>query len=265
MTARTPPAQHPKDELSIKIRTSIQRIKEHEPKEGYYLAFSGGKDSSVIYDLAVKAGVKFDAHFHMTTVDSNEIRYFIRDNYPAVKWERPKNSMYKLIEKTGMPPTRTIRYCCRELKEIGGNNRIIITGIRAEESNNRAKRGLFEKSHTRKDTWFLHPIMDWSTLDVWDYIKRNHMKYCSLYDEGKERIGCIMCPMQHAKGMLQDKERFPKYYKAYLGAFGRMLKALEAKGKSFKHGKTPEEVMYWWIHNSHEDVDTIQQVLGGAP
>jgi phosphoadenosine phosphosulfate reductase len=41
-----------------KVKVSIARLIEFEPPEGYYLAFSGGKDSVVIYDLAVKAGVK---------------------------------------------------------------------------------------------------------------------------------------------------------------------------------------------------------------
>lgn len=249
------------DELSIKIRTTIQRLKEYEPSKGYFLAFSGGKDSMVIYDLAIKAGVKFDAHFNMTTVDPNEVRVFIKENYPTVIWERPKISMFKLIEKHGMLPTRIIRYCCRELKEIGGSGRIIITGVRHAESIRRRKRKLFEESHVRKKTWFLHPIIDWSDLDVWDYIHHNNLKYCSLYDEGKTRIGCIMCPMQGTKGMLQDKERFPKYYNAYLHAIDRMLKKAKKDGHVWRHGTTAEQVMYWWIHNSDEDIKTLQQEL----
>jgi phosphoadenosine phosphosulfate reductase len=249
------------DELTIKIRTAIQRIKEHEPPEGYYLAFSGGKDSTVIYDLAVKSGVKFDAHFHMTTVDPDEVRFFIRDNYPSVAWERPRRSMFQLIEKHHMLPTRIIRYCCRELKEFGGVGRVILTGVRWEESFKRSKRGIFEQSNVKKSTWFLNPIIDWSSSDVWDYINRNGLKHCSLYDEGKTRIGCIMCPMQGTKGMLQDKERFPKYYRAYLRAIDRMLKTAKKSGHVWKHGVTPEQVMYWWIHNSDEDTDTVQQQL----
>jgi len=252
------------DELSIKTREAIQRIKDYEPTEGYYLAFSGGKDSTVIYDLAIKAGVKFDAHFCMTTVDPNEVRDFIKENYPDVAWTKPKKSMFKLIEDHGLLPTRIIRYCCRELKEMGGNGRtVVMTGVRHAESVRRAGRKMFEKSHVRKNTWFLHPIIDWSTLDVWDYINRNGLKHCSLYDEGKTRIGCIMCPMQGTKGMLHDKERFPKYYRAYLRAIDRMLKKLHQSGKQCEHGETAEDIMYWWIHNADVDHDTTQQQLAG--
>lgn len=240
-------------------KEAISFLKEYEPKEGYYLAFSGGKDSIVIYDLAVKAGVKFDAHFSMTTVDPNEVRQFIKKNYPDVIWERPKKSMFKLIEEHGMLPTRIIRWCCRELKEIGGKKRVIILGIRKAESIRRSKRERYEESTVTKGTFFCNPIFEWSNDDVWDYIRKNNLKYCSLYDEGKTRIGCIMCPMQGTKGMLQDKERFPKYYNAYLKAIGRMLKTAKVKGHKWTHGETPEQVMYWWIHNADEDMKTIQQ------
>ena len=240
---------------------AIEVLRKYEPKEGYYLAFSGGKDSMVIYDLAIKSGVKFEAHFNMTTVDPDEVRQFIRNNYPNVIWERPKKSMFQLIEKKGMLPTRLIRYCCRELKEIGGPGRLIITGVRKAESVRRSKRKIYEKSTVRKNTTFLHPIIEWSNSEVWDYIRENNLKYCSLYDEGKTRIGCIMCPMQGTKGMLLDKERFPKYYKAYLRAIGRMLNTLKIKGKMTHHGDTPEQIMYWWIHNADMDIETTQETL----
>ena len=45
-----------------KVKVAINRLKLHEPKEGYYLAFSGGKDSCVCYELCKMAGVKFTAH-----------------------------------------------------------------------------------------------------------------------------------------------------------------------------------------------------------
>ena len=44
------------------ITQSLDLIKKYEPKDGYYVAFSGGNDSVVLYDLREKAGVSFDAH-----------------------------------------------------------------------------------------------------------------------------------------------------------------------------------------------------------
>lgn len=39
-----------------KVKIAIQRLQEFEPKEGYLLAFSGGKDSQVVYHLAKMGG-----------------------------------------------------------------------------------------------------------------------------------------------------------------------------------------------------------------
>jgi phosphoadenosine phosphosulfate reductase len=102
-----------------KIKKSIDRLKAFEPPEGYYLAFIGGKDSQCIYHLAKEAGVNFDAHYNLTTVDPPELVRFIKTNYPDVSIDLPKESMWKLIEKKGLP-TRLKRWCCTELKERGG-------------------------------------------------------------------------------------------------------------------------------------------------
>jgi len=56
-----------------KVKISIERLQHFEPPEGYYLAFSGGKDSQCIYHLAMEAGVKFEAHYHITTVNPPEL------------------------------------------------------------------------------------------------------------------------------------------------------------------------------------------------
>jgi len=48
-------------------------LHEYEPPEGYYVAFSGGKDSIVMLDLVRRSGVKHDAHMNITSVDPPEL------------------------------------------------------------------------------------------------------------------------------------------------------------------------------------------------
>ena len=126
-----------------KVQVAIERLKAFEPPEGYYLAFSGGKDSVVIKALADMAGVKYDAHFMHTSVEHPETIYFTRKYHPDVIIEYPRYddgkriTMWNLIPKKLYPPTRIARYCCEALKETGGKGRMTITGVRWDESVNR--------------------------------------------------------------------------------------------------------------------------------
>lgn len=132
-----------------KLEVTIERIKTFEPDEGYYLAFSGGKDSQCIYHLCKMAGVKFDAHYRVTSVDPPELVRFIKEQYPDVSREIPRDkdgkaiTMWSLIADHTLPPTRKMRYCCKSLKESGGDGRVTMTGVRWAESRNRkANQGL---------------------------------------------------------------------------------------------------------------------------
>lgn len=245
------------------VEIAIRNIRKYEPQEGYYLAFSGGKDSTVIYDLATKAGVKFDAHYHFTTVDPPELVRHIKKNYPNVPWDRPKKSMFQLIEGRGFFPTRQIRYCCSELKEYGGKGRVVITGVRREESMKRSNRNLYEPYTKDKKTIFLNPIVSWKDKTVWDYIRLNNLPYCSLYDEGFERLGCIMCPLAGGEHMASEAKRWPKFYNAYMRAIGRGLERAKERGrKSLVSGLTPEETMRWWIYAEKSPCSEQCQLFG---
>lgn len=125
---------------------AIQRLKTFEPEaEPYWLCYSGGKDSDVIRILASLASVKHEIHHNLTSVDAPETIHYIQ-SIPNVKIDKrydkegKRVTMWSLIVKKGLPPTRLMRYCCSELKESGGKGRLKITGVRASESVNRAKR-----------------------------------------------------------------------------------------------------------------------------
>lgn len=228
---------------------AIYNLRRYEPPDRYYGAFSGGKDSQTIYELAKKAGVKVEWHYHFTTVDPPEIVRFVKDNYPDVIWDKPEHSMFYWIERKGFLPTRQIRYCCEKLKEYGGKGRVVITGVRREESQKRSNRKLYEPDSRNKKTVYLNPIVDWKDKTVWDYIHQNNLKYCSLYDEGFDRIGCIMCPLQGADQMEKEAKRWPKFYKAYESAIRRGLQRAQERGRmSIVSGLTAEDTMRWWIY-----------------
>lgn len=242
-----------------KVAIAHDRVRAYCPPEGYWLAFSGGKDSQVVKAVAGEAGVKYDAHFNLTTVDPPEVIRYVREYHPGVSIERPKKSMWRLIVDHHCPPTRRMRYCCEALKERGGIGRVVMTGIRWEESSMRKKRKMVESCFKHPGKVYVNPIIDWTSDDVWQFIRERDLPYCSLYDEGYERIGCILCPMAR-KGRKRDVERFPKYYNAYLRAFGKMLDH-RSEHELRTIWQTPEEVMEWWLSESKGVMDTRQLTM----
>lgn len=242
-----------------KVQVAIDRIKAFEPPEGYYVAFSGGKDSVVILDLVKKSGVKFDAHYNLTTVDPPELVRFIKA-FPDVQIHRPEKTMWQLIEKKGFPPTRGIRYCCEYLKERGGEGRMVMTGIRwAESARRKNSRKMTEHCLKRTNITYLNPIIDWSDQDVWDYIHGNNIPYCDLYDRGFKRLGCLLCPSSTTTQMKKEADMYPRFKALYIKAF---QKAIDNPNRKRPLGqKTGQEMYDWWVGGGGVKEDPDQTVM----
>ena len=254
-----------------KVQVAIDRFRTFEPPEGYYLAFSGGKDSVVIKALADMAGVKYDAHYNLTSVDPPELVQFVK-SFPDVIIDRPKDkdgnqiTMWNLIPRKKFPPTMLIRYCCQELKETQGQGRFVVTGVRWAESIKRKKNrgGLEIENGTKKRTFVdpdnpdneqmarfcptrgshvPNPVIDWSNEEVWEFIHEYNVPYCKLYDQGRTRLGCIGCPMSSKQK--EELELYPKYKAAYIRTFDKMLK--EVQGIRNTDWQTGEDVYNWWV------------------
>jgi len=221
---------------------SIGFMRDLEPSEGYWLAFSGGKDSVVLLDLAKRAGVAFEAHYSLTTIDPPELVQFIRRQHPEVVVDRPRLSFWAHIRSHGLP-MRNKRWCCAELKEVGGVGRQVLTGVRAAESANRQRYDLVRvcRRPEAAGKTLISPVLHWSTGDVWAYIRRRGLAYCSLYDEGWKRLGCVLCPfeMHPEKAMA----RWPRMFEGLL----RSVRAAYPRMKSWHRFGSPEAVLAWWL------------------
>ncbi len=252
------------------------------------IAYSGGKDSDVLIRLAENSGIPFEVLHSLTTADAPETVYHIRGTFRrleerGIKCEvdmhaRPNGkrvTMWNLIPRKLMPPTRLKRYCCAELKEGGGRGRFIATGVRWEESAARAKnRGSLEVQHRdRKKSLILlndndedrrlfetcqlkgkriaNPIIDWAERDVLDYCESEKIQMNPLYACGWKRVGCIGCPMA-GKHRTVEFAKYPKYQKAYIMAFDRMLNERRKRGKTEaekRWGNTGVDVFHWWMED----------------
>lgn len=139
--------------LRYRIEESVALLRKGErlalrynAEDGYFLAFSGGKDSQALYHVAQLAGVKFKAHFSPTTVDPPQLIRFIRHNYPDVKFGKVDKSIYQVAKEMGMVPAMKLRWCCAKFKETSGAGQVTLTGIRHAESVKRAQRKVVEVS-----------------------------------------------------------------------------------------------------------------------
>lgn len=86
-----------RESLKRKLDYSIDLLRKAErmalrldPENGFWLAFSGGKDSQALYHVARLAGVRFKAHMNLTSVDPPEVIRFVKENYPDVELIKPK-------------------------------------------------------------------------------------------------------------------------------------------------------------------------------
>ena len=274
-----------------KEQAAIERLKlGAETSERYYnapliICYSGGKDSEVLLQLAINSGINFEVLHNHTTADAPETVYHISRTFRRLEergikctrryptYKGAPVSMWSLIPQKQMPPTRLIRYCCEVLKEQGGKNRAIATGVRWGESRARSKRGIYEtfakklsdkiiinNDNDEKRRWFercelqattiINPIIDWTDADVWDYIADNKIECNPLYCEGWKRVGCVGCPMA-GKSRYTEFRRYPKFEQMYIHAFDRMLEARAAVGKDNQTWKSGYDVFRWWLEENH--------------
>lgn len=258
--------------LTKKIEYSINLLKKSEkmalemnPENGFYLAFSGGKDSQVLYHLAIMGGVKFKAHMNLTSVDPPEVIRFVKQHYPEVELIKPKMSIYDMAKKKGCLPTQRVRWCCEGFKEMSGAGKVTLIGIRREESSRRAKRNEVEmrgrKFSGSFDQWSEHrekmvtcvggkdkilvsPLLYWTSRDVWEFLNSNNIPHCSLYDKGYKRIGCILCPMSNYKQKIREIRDYPHVKRNWIKAIEWMM---ENKWTEKRLTEDAEMAFNWWI------------------
>ena len=267
-------------------------------KQPLVITYSGGKDSDVLLHLAEASGIQFEVLHSLTTADAPQTVYHVRDTFHRLedkgikctvdKHVQPDGSritMWNLIVKQGVP-TRLQRFCCRYLKETGGRDRFIATGVRWDESAARKKnRGALEVITSKKDNSLIlsndnsedrrlfescqlkgkrvvNPIVDWKTDDVLDYIEAEHICMNPLYRCGFIRVGCIGCPMAGKAGREAEFAMFPKFKAAYIRSFDRMMEERKRRGKAenCNWGHDGVDIFHWWMEDG---VMPGQEVLDG--
>lgn len=249
-----------------KINHAITLLRHYEPlafqlnQSGYFLAFSGGKDSQLLYLLAKEAGVKFRAYFSNTTNENPNNIQFIREVYKDVKFLNPKKNFYRLVSEKGLP-TINKRYCCAILKEQAGAGCVVLTGERREESTRRAQysavshqsrntirnRDLEEFAEIKhecvkgKDKIRLRPLLEFTEKEVFDILNTFGVPLNPCY-QNHNRIGCIFCPFSKKYEIEQYCLQFPRAKKKLLESLQQYLDKSENNLLN-----NAEEYYDWWL------------------
>ena len=215
-------------ELQRKIDSSIRllrTIQAAHPDDVIEIAYSGGKDSDVILQLAKEAGINYRAIYKNTTIDPPGTIAHVRAM--GVEVLQPKQSFFELVEQKGMP-SRYARFCCEKLKEYKVLD-VVVMGVRRAESAKRAE-NYNEPTECRyygsKKNYAeaIYPILEWSNDDVREFIQDRGITLAPMYyDENgvlhtERRLGCIGCPLASRKQRLKELKKYPNIVRAYARA-----------------------------------------------
>ena len=163
---RCKPSFRSKLEHSVTLLRKAEGLaKMYDNDDGFFLAFSGGKDSQALYHVTKMAGVLFKGHFSPTSVDPPDLIRFIKNEYPSVEWGHLDFSIYQRAVERRILPTMRVRWCCADFKETAGAGKVTLIGIRKEESARRAKRHELEVSN-KKFSGSLDEFEDWSKAEI---------------------------------------------------------------------------------------------------
>ena len=193
-----------------------------EPLE---IAYSGGKDSDVILELAKMAGIEYQAIYKNTTIDPPGTIKHVQEQ--GAKIIRKNETFFHLVAAKGFP-NRIHRFCCEVLKEYKVMNNVVM-GIRRCESTKRYKRyseptecRIYGSKAVHANA--IYPILGWTDKDELDFINERKIRLHPLYyrEDGSvditRRLGCMCCPLIYYKGRLAEFKVYPGMVRAYLRA-----------------------------------------------
>lgn len=216
------------------------------PEENIVISFSGGKDSTVVADLVIRAlGNPSIVHiFGNTTLEFQSTLDYVeryRNDNPLAIFKTAINNeqdFYAVADEIG-PPARMLRWCCSMFKTgpitrvFNGlyRNQDILTfyGIRKCESVARSKYSRVEddaESVKIQKQRVASPIFFWRDIDVWLYILSRGLDFNAAYRLGYDRVGCWCCPNNSPRAQFLSSiymKELSKEWRSFLIDFARRI------------------------------------------
>lgn len=184
-----------------------------EYKDQVVFSTSFGQEDQVITAMIAKS----EAPITIFTLDTGRLFQETYDVFHRTqkKYKLPikvyfpeAKAVEELLEKKGpnsfFESVENRKECCFirkvvPLKKALAGNKIWITGLRAEQSENRSDLHLFEYD-ANFDLVKFNPLLKWSLAEVQKYIDDNNVPQNSLHKKGFVSIGCAPCTRAIAEG-----------------------------------------------------------------
>lgn len=196
----------------------------------FYVAFSGGKDSIVAFDLVQRAlpHNKIKVLFGDTGMEFPDT-YRVVDKIKKVCASKGIEFLQSKCEfepeytwtKFG-PPAQTMRWCCsvhktapqiillRKYTENPHFRGMAFTGIRGDESASRSEYEQVSLGEKIRGQYSCHPILEWNSAELFSYIYEQGLILNEAYKKGNSRAGCLVCPLATSKNMFFKEQAYSK-------------------------------------------------------
>lgn len=133
------------------------------------------------YELLDKTNTRYRQNMQVYFPDATDVETFVQEN--------GINAFYESVDH---------RKSCCYLRKVKPLNRALagatvwITGLRADQSDNRQNMPLIEWDEQRQ-LYKFNPLIHWSYDEMISYINEHNVPYNSLHDKGFISIGCAPC------------------------------------------------------------------------
>ncbi len=91
-----------------------------------------------------------------------------------------------------------------------------VSGIRRDQAASRAGTGIVEWDSANRLVK-LNPLANWTSADVWSYVRTYDLPYNQLHDQGYPSVGCIPCTAPVAPGEDERSGRWRGHQKTECG------------------------------------------------
>ena len=140
-----------------------------------------GRLFSETYEVIDKTRAKYQKPIQVFFPDTQQVETLVTD--------KGFHSFYESVDNR--------KECCRirkivPLKRALANQQVWITGLRAEQSENRQQMTMWERDESNQIFKF-NPLIDWTLQDIEAYLEENKVPQNTLHKKGYISIGCSPC------------------------------------------------------------------------